>query len=776
MKLFFKHLAKSIKRKPAQPFVLILTLAIAVGVCIMSFGLNDCFAEENKLSTFAEYGNSDITLTLNGTSKSRFMFTDEVRGVLGDGAVAAGVFELPMFLGEGAEAVFGIATDFGEINEIFNFSFTDYGEVNFSNISEIAFISESFAKEKGLAVGERFDAKIVGGEKSYTVAAISPTKYISSYDVMVDIGGVMEVLASDSLLVSALGDSFKPCSTIYIDVKEDGEITKCKETLSLSESFSEKSIYVVSEDMRAESDAETMLLIISVAISFACILSVAVTFCCFYILAAERSEENASFSAAGAKSYQLNLLQYAEIILYWIIGGALGVGLGELLLKITVTYAGFEFSDGSVSFLNSIGGLLMILAASLITATVFIVSGGHERKSKKKNTAFLLVAICFAVAAALSVLTFSVPTQKAFLPGLLAMISIFAFSFVCSTLVFKGLLRLLNAFFERRLQKTQKLSFPALRYAVKNLFKVKVIHNFSRLITVLVAVVTASVFVIVSTDGYVLTAKRMIQSDYAVLNGTESCYEKLEALDAAESVSKSYFGSGTLLGGNYTPVISTRNANVFSDIMEISSLPENNEIIISRGQAEARELEEGDTSILSLNGNLYETVIAEILDCGMNVIIFDCEYFDVQYNMLLIDGAEGISNDALLHEITKETALELATVVTPDSLMHHRLGSINIYLDSGDVLLTVALVFAAIGMIDNLAQSYRERRPEFELYKAAGMSVGSIRRMKLFEILISLAFGLLLGLVAFALAMPVIERGMLAYGYSVFDAVAMLFK
>ena len=77
MKLFFRHLIKSIRNKPAQPFVLIATLAISVGVCIMSFGLNNCFIEERVSADNARYGSSDITVSLNGTSKSRFMFVDE---------------------------------------------------------------------------------------------------------------------------------------------------------------------------------------------------------------------------------------------------------------------------------------------------------------------------------------------------------------------------------------------------------------------------------------------------------------------------------------------------------------------------------------------------------------------------------------------------------------------------------------------------------------------------------------------------------------------------
>ncbi|MBE6644805.1 MAG: ABC transporter permease [Ruminococcaceae bacterium] len=776
MRLFFKHLLQSVRRKPLQPLVLILTLAISVGVCIMAFGLNDCFAEENELSRDAEYGCADITLELNGTSKSRFMFADRVEDFLFGKANAASAFEIVIFLTKTSESEFGVAVDFDDINSIFDFSFTAYNEVSRANVSETAFISEAFAKSNGLAVGDSFDTQLFGYKKSYTVSAISPTKYLASYDVMVDISGVIDVMARDSLFVSALGDSFKPGSTVYIDVKDDEYIREYKELLLNDDEFSDKSITVVSDDTRMDSDKEIMRLIISVAISFACILSVTVTFCCFYILSCERSEENAAFLAAGARARHLNFLQYAEIFFYWLVGGAVGVFLSVALMKITVWHAGFEYSDGSVGIKNAALGLGLILITSLITAAVFILSGTHGAKPARKNRTSLFIGMSLAAAVLTTALTFTLRVKDAFVPGLFSMLSIFFLLFVSAPSLLRLFMRWLDRFLAKRNGKNQALRFPSLVYAVKNLLTVKVLHNFSRLITLLVAVLLSSFFVIVSSDGYVLAAKKIVSSDYAVLNGAESCYGKLLASSAAESVSRSYFGSGSLHDGNYTPMISSENIEVFSDIVEISALPRGNGIIISKGQADARELGVGDTDILHFNGDSYEVVVSEIINLGMNIIIFDCENFGVSHNMILVDGKEGTTDAELLREITKETAVELAAVVTPDSLMRHRLGSINIYLNTGDVLLTVAVIFAAVGMIDNLSQSYRERRSEFELYRAAGMSARSVRRMKTFEVLISLLFGLFLGIVAFLFSTFSIERGMLAYGYSVFDAIAMLSK
>ena len=64
----------------------------------------------------------------------------------------------------------------------------------------------------------------------------------------------------------------------------------------------------------------------------------------------------------------------------------------------------------------------------------------------------------------------------------------------------------------------------------------------------------------------------------------------------------------------------------------------------------------GDTDILKLEGKSYEVVVSEIIECGINVIVFDCGYFGIPHNMLLVDGDDGLSDDELLREI-RETGV-----------------------------------------------------------------------------------------------------------------------
>ena len=402
------------------------------------------------------------------------------------------------------------------------------------------------------------------------------------------------------------------------------------------------------------------------------------------------------------------------------------------------------------------------------------LSGSMAKKTKKVKGAKMLFFAALIAAASAYTVSFAVPIDISFTPSLLAMVFVYALSFVVASTLLKLLMKGLDLALKKRFEATLRMRLPSLRYAVKNVFSVKVLHNFARLIALLVAVLVSCFFVILSADGYVLAAKEMLDADYVVLNSAESCYEKLAATDSVEKASKSFFGSARFEDGRYTPAVSVKDFEMISDIIGVSNLPCGNEAVFCIGQARANGLHVGDLVEINIDGLVCEVRVSEITDCGLNVVVFDAEHFGFANNMILVTGKENVPRERLMLDISESTALEVATVMTPDELMETRLSSIGVYLDTGDVLLVVAVLFAAIGIVDNLLQSYRERREEFELYRAAGMSAKSVLRMKIFEVSISLAFGILLGALTFAAASAAISRGLLAYGYDVFRAVAML--
>ena len=109
MKLFFKHLAKSIANKPLQPIILVFTLTLAIVVSVFSITMSNTLDEETRLGQSAKYGNSQIAIGLSGATSSRFMFAKDVEELLDGDGVAVGTFELPLSIGEENKTVFGVA-------------------------------------------------------------------------------------------------------------------------------------------------------------------------------------------------------------------------------------------------------------------------------------------------------------------------------------------------------------------------------------------------------------------------------------------------------------------------------------------------------------------------------------------------------------------------------------------------------------------------------------------------------------------------------------------
>ena len=115
MKLFFKHLLRSTLKKPLQPILLTLTLALAVMASIFTLTLERMIDDENSALQAVTYGSADLTVTLDGASTSRFMFVKDAEQILGESAKVAGCFSLPLTMGEQKNAVSGVAVDFSQI-------------------------------------------------------------------------------------------------------------------------------------------------------------------------------------------------------------------------------------------------------------------------------------------------------------------------------------------------------------------------------------------------------------------------------------------------------------------------------------------------------------------------------------------------------------------------------------------------------------------------------------------------------------------------------------
>ena len=229
MRMFGKHIFRSIKARPLQPIMIVAVIMISVAVMITSFSLPMAIYRNEKAEYETDEWTPDLSVSLKSTSKMRLLFKDEVVQAIGDRGRVIGEFELGGFLdtldenGERVKVKI-VALDLIEADSFYELRYTDYGKFTDKNLKASAIISESFADENGLSVGDRLTFNVLGNKFDYTVQAIAKnTGIFRNKNCLIDISGVRGVLAERSPIIASLSDDFEPYTRIHIQ-SPDGKV------------------------------------------------------------------------------------------------------------------------------------------------------------------------------------------------------------------------------------------------------------------------------------------------------------------------------------------------------------------------------------------------------------------------------------------------------------------------------------------------------------------------------------------------------------------------
>lgn len=740
MKLFFKHLLRGIQKRPLQPTIIILTISLSILVAICAFTVKSSVGEEIKSSTEAKYGSSDLVLQLNSNSKSRFMLDSEAEKILGGDAKCAGTYELVLSLDD--DTVFAKAVDFYKIGALFDFHFTEYGEIKESELSSSLAITEKLARTHGIRLNDKIELEIFGKRAEYRVCAISKSPFFDNSDIMVDISGVMEILASESLFVSIL-DNIKPYSMVYIDVAEDAKTEEIISRLRESEMFSDKTVVEVSQSVNSGIVEVSLPLIINLSIILCCFLTSVVVFNSIFILSKQRIEENESFIAAGTKKRTLNLLQYSEIFIYWLIGTPIGIFASLPALFLSERYLSFKYAAHALTAQNAVYAALLTLAVSAVTVTVFVLSRGEAKKAPKMGIPTIVLASLISLALAVSLASHGI-ARIVF--GVLTVLLLLGFVFFATPYLISKLLELIFKIKEKK-KRASKIRFVSLHYALKSIKNIAVLKNTSRFIASLVLVVLSVSVLVGAAHGNLNATREFFDGDFIILNATERCYDEIKDLESAESVSRVYQSRATYESGYLTLITSTDNKSAFGKSFEIKELPKGNEAILSKTDATTLNVGIGDEFAVNIEGVSEKLLVKDIVDTGTIAVIIDSTHFSLPPNMLLVKAKDGHESE-LLAALTLASSNELATVISAEKLRADKIESNTSLLRCATMLLLIIAVYSLLGIFNNLFESYRARREELMLYHYAGISKSQIATMILCELGAVFLFGVTLGLVA----------------------------
>lgn len=758
MNLFFKHMLRSIRGRPIQPIILVLTLSLSLAVSSVILSIKSAIFNETMSEFSEKYGSSDIIISVDSNSTSRFIFASEVERIVPEGAKVSGYYEL--LLSGGEDIILGAATDFKTVGNVFDLSFTEYGKITEDNLASSAIVDSDFAERHSLSVGDELSFELFGREVSYTVEGITKTYPLGNHEILLDIGGVMKQLAANSAFAAVIGEDFKPCSKLFIDLEDGTDAEGVMSLLYASENFSDKTI---SGTPRA-GNVKVLDLIITFAVTLSFVMTCVVSFSAFSILQRQRREENEAFSISGATRRQLNAMQYAEALIYWILGTLIGALFALPINELSNLYADLRYVKIELSAVNMLISSAVLLASLLLTVTLFVKTGVSVRKSRG-GLAVLIFAIATAICCALH---FILPIELKFAFGLATVILICLLVFLSAPKILCALVKWVGG--------RMRAKMLALYYALRNLYSVKALHNTVRLGALLIAALCSVFTVISSLRGNAELMGSVFDTEYVVLNGTSRCYDKIASCEGVSSVEGAYITTYAHKNSYHTSVISVTDVSVFSRDIPITKKPVGNEAVISYAEAKMLSLEVGDSFTIDVSGIPKTLEVIEIVKTGFNFVLIDCEHFGINYNIMLPILEDGVDEAAFVGQVTALTADEIATVTRAEVLLESRIKGFGIYTRCGDLMLFVVLAFALIGLIDTTVESYNVRAYEFELYRVGGMSKKAVRRVKLLEILISAAFGVAVGLLGYAFILPVVEEAMYGIGYELIPNLLMLFK
>ena len=771
MRLLLKHLLRCVRRRPLQPVILVLTLALAITTAAFAFTLEDTLNSEASAKQAAKYGSADITVGLSASSESRFIFAKDAEELLGDNVRVSGAYELPMVAN--GDTILGVAVDMHTVNRIFKTAFTAYGTLTDSSLPDAAFISEALAKERALKIGDTLSVRVMGDEKVYTVAAISPERFIGGYDVMVDISGVVRIFANKSLLFSALGEDFKPCSTLYIDVIDENAdgadaIASTINALVLDARFADKYVTNVKNIEIVSGALESLDIIIALSVALAALLCAAVSFCCFYILAKERTEESAALAYSGAGPGKLALMQYSETLLYWLIATPIGILLAIPAASALSLFIGLEYATAALSAGTAAKSALVILAISLLTSVAVLELSKHTRKqgTRAKSGVGATVISAIACVICLAALIIAPPAASVVLYVLSTAATV--------ALIFIGMptvLRAASALASKLIKAERGGARVAVKYAFKNISSLKLMHNIARLSALITVIIVVESMLFISIGGFIGLLPRVTNAEYAVINATDQCYEKVSECGGADRVYRFYMSRNSSL-----TFLAADDLSAYSDYLGVRETPVGNKAIISKGIADQLDISEGDTFTSSLSGEEVTLEVMYVSDSPIAYVAFDNAAFDIPYNMLLVSGKPETESSALLSEITERSASELATVVSTSTLLQPLESSTRIYLNAGIILLSVFVAFSLIGMVDTVLESLRSRREEFELYRLAGFCRKNIRLMKLTEVGATITIGALVGILLSLGSILAADRIVSSFSYEMLLNLRLIFK
>ncbi|SFR54296.1 ABC transporter permease [Anaeromicropila populeti] len=327
MRIFFKYVLKSMTEKKGRFLLLIVAISISTALLVASTGMIDIIMDSLIKPQLETFEGKDMVIS--SKDQTSYFYSDEnmkLAGVeeeslLKELYITGNIVDKP---DTDDEAMLNI-TVLGRDTKYIDNEMITQGDIE-AFTGAVCMISERTAEEKKTGIGDTLDIIIGGVTKSLKVAAISAPAGVfyndssTSFSVMVPYDYLSSDLGAEGKYNLIIGSSAEKTVQEGID-----QFNENNEWFTAEELFDEDTI---KEQASSFTSILYMMLIIVVAMSSIIIYS------SFKLIITERLKTIGTFLSQGATVGKVRTILYLESCTYGLFGAVIGITLGVIGLHV----------------------------------------------------------------------------------------------------------------------------------------------------------------------------------------------------------------------------------------------------------------------------------------------------------------------------------------------------------------------------------------------------------------------------------------------------------
>lgn len=774
MKLFVKHITRSIKKSPLQPILIILTLIVATTTFIVATKMAINMQKESGNGKNLDNYICDISVKLSGTDDVRMLFADDAKRVIGDAGEILGEFSLSGIVNmNGVRELEGIcAANIKNADEFYNFKFTEYGKITEKNLNDVIIISTYAADKYDLSIGDIFTLNILNRKFDFTVAAVAYDEGVLYNSIgIINIGAISKALADANPSIGALSDGIVPYTSLKIRINDKSEIDEYISLLSSDPAFNDKQIIKEADNVGSADFFHLISIsITSVAALIVIMLAAIVIASSLDLLGKKRRNDTALFMICGADASDLNRILYLECLIYSLFAAVVGIFLSLPIMNAvnnifnwSVEDMSFRIYDIPIALFGSVFILLMTEYIRNRRTKKLTVSELMSDQNRSKiglpsvKNALVFAALCVTFV----IVTFLVPVTHRYISGLAAIISFITFIYLFTPCI----IRIISNVLVLIIEKTGKIPAKVL-LALKNISASYPLMHAARLVSVLLTILFAVLTCLRSMNEQMTMVESMIDCEYIIQSANEDTDMLVKDMDGVDDAFRFGIINNVVTEENtgMVTISATEDAleHIHPDIAP-KRVPVNDEIVISSGIATLCKKDVGEQLVLKYETKEYSFRIIEVIDAVANLAFIDGEYMGIKNELLCVRSDISMNSEAF-GNIANVLEARGAGIVKSDDV----LGFITIRLHSYYELLTYIVAIAAIttllGICNVLLSSHLSRTRERDIYYMVGMTKKDIAFSCIIEIALVFVTAIILVPIFGALVNRLMDISLISFG------------